>query len=101
MPESRIIKTLTREIKEALSADTLPKTVSYYSTFKAQAHGHAEGIIVRMTCYTAGFTGLPTPDSEIEKIVWLTSADSEDISPIDKIIFADLKNGSAAINRPW
>ena len=71
--------------------DILPETVSYYGTFEAQAHGHAEGIIVRMTCYTAGFTGVPAPDNEIEKIVWLTTADSEDISPVDKIIFADLK----------
>lgn len=85
------LQTLTREIKEELSVDILPETVSYYGTFEAQAHGHAEGIIVRMTCYTAGFTGVPAPDNEIEKIVWLTTADSEDISPVDKIIFADLK----------
>lgn len=84
------LQTLVREIKEELSVDILPETVKPYGIFEAQAHGHAEGIVVRMTCYTADFSGTLQPDNEIAEMVWLTTADSESISPVDKLIFADL-----------
>lgn len=88
------IQTLVREIKEELSVDILPETATLYGIFEAQAHGHAEGIIVRMTCYTADFSGSLHPDNEIAEMVWLTTADMRSISPVDKLIFADLnKNG--------
>ena len=44
-----------------------------------------------MTCYTAEFIGELKADSEIAEIVWLTTADIETVSPVDKLIFADLK----------
>ena len=85
------LQTLVREIREELCVEIREDTVRYYGTFEAQAHGHAEGVLVRMTCYTADFTGTPRPDHEIAEIVWLTTADIEKISPVDKLIFQDLK----------
>lgn len=41
-------QTLVREIKEELSADIIPVSIKYYGTFMTQAHGKAEGMIVRM-----------------------------------------------------
>lgn len=88
------LQTLVREIKEELSVDILPETAKPYGIFEAQAHGHAEGIVVRMTCYTADFSGTLQPDNEIAEMVWLTTANMWRISPVDKLIFADLhKNG--------
>ncbi len=84
------LQTLAREIKEELSVAILEPTVSYLGTYQAQAHGHAEGILVQMTCYTAEYEGELKADSEIAEIVWLTTEDMEDISPVDQIIFADL-----------
>lgn len=84
------LQTLVREIKEELSVDIFPETAELYGIFEAQAHGHAEGIIVRMTCYTATFSGSLRPDNEIAEMVWLTTADTDSISPVDKLIFADL-----------
>ncbi len=49
-------QTLIREVKEELSVDIQKETIQYYGTFEAQAHGKAEGIIVKMTCYTAGYS---------------------------------------------
>lgn len=89
--EETDLETLVREIKEELSVDIDISSASYYGTFEAQAHGHKEGILVRMTCYTADFCGKLTPSHEIEEIGWLTSADMDHISPVDKLIFADLK----------
>lgn len=84
------IETLVREIKEELTVDIIPETAKLYGVFEAQAHGKAEGVIVRMTCYTADFTGNVAASSEIEELRWLTTADMEIISPVDKLIFADL-----------
>lgn len=84
------IETLIREVKEELMVDILPETAKLYGIFEAQAHGKAEGVIVRMTCYTADFTGSIAAASEIEELRWLTTADKDIISPVDKLIFADL-----------
>lgn len=50
----------------------------------------AEGILVKMTCYMAEFNGQLQANSEIQEINWLSYADLEKISPVDKLIFKDL-----------
>ncbi len=83
---------LVREIKEELTVDLLPETLSYLGTFKAQAHGKPEGVFVQMTCYTGNYKGELKPSSEIEEMAWLTSdTDPNLLSPVDRIIFAYLK----------
>lgn len=84
------IETLVREVKEELSVDIVESSAKFYGVFEAQAHGKAEGVIVKMTCYTAEFAGELKADSEIAEIVWLTTEDIESVSPVDKLIFADL-----------
>lgn len=84
------IETLIREVKEELTVDIHPETVKRYGSFEAQAHGKAEGVIVRMTCYTADFTGSIEAASEIEEFRWLTTANMDIVSPVDILIFADL-----------
>lgn len=84
-------ETLIRECKEELTIDINKDTIKYYGTFEAQAHGKAEGILVKMTCYTADFEGKLQPDSEIQEIRWLDYSNlSVKISPVDKLIFKDL-----------
>jgi len=83
-------ETLIRECKEELSINIIKDTIQYYDTFEAQAHGKAEGILVRMKCYTAEFEGKIKANSEIQEIRWLDYNDLDKISPVDKIIFKDL-----------
>lgn len=84
-------ETLIRECKEELTIDILKDTIKYYGTFEAQAHGKAEGVLVKMTCYTAEFNGTLKPDSEIEEIKWLDYSNlNVKISPVDELIFKDL-----------
>ncbi|GAB3798822.1 hypothetical protein GCM10027605_11150 [Micromonospora zhanjiangensis] len=68
----------------------VPASATHLGTFSAQAHGHPDGLLVRMTCYGADFTGDLRPDSEIEELVWLTHADRHRVSPVDQIIFDHL-----------
>ncbi|MBQ4051449.1 MAG: NUDIX domain-containing protein [Oscillospiraceae bacterium] len=85
------LETLVREAKEELSVDIIGSTARFYGVFEAQAHGKEEGVVVKMTCYTAEYTGELRADSEIAELAWLTSEDMESVSPVNKLIFADLK----------
>ena len=78
---------LIREIKEELSVDLIPDRISYLGTFEAQAHGQAEGVAVRMTCYQGPYLGELRPAAEIEEAVWFRHADRTRSSPVDRIIF--------------
>lgn len=81
---------LTREVKEELSVDILPETITPYGVFAAQAHGKPEGTVVRMTCYTAKYIGEFIPSSEIEKIDYFVSQQKDKCSAVDHLIFDDL-----------
>ncbi len=89
-PGESDIDTLVREIDEELSITIIPATATHVGTYQAQAHGHAEGIIVRMTCYTADHHGVPAPSGEIEEVTWLGYADRGRVSPVDQVIFDHL-----------
>lgn len=82
---------LIREIKEELNVELDKNTLQFVGEFKAQAHGHPEGTIVQMTCYTGAYTGTIQATSEIEEVIWLTYADKDKIAPVDKLIFDYLK----------
>ena len=84
-------ETLIRECKEELTIEINKDTIKYYGTFQAQAHGKAEGVIVKMTCYMAEFNGNLQANSEIQEIRWLDYSNlNVKISPVDKLIFKDL-----------
>ncbi len=83
---------LIREVKEELTIDLKKDSIRYYGTFEAQAHGKPEGTIVRMTCFTGDFEGNLKPAGEIDKINFLDSSTKEPLSPVDYLIFDDLKS---------
>jgi 8-oxo-dGTP diphosphatase len=87
------VQTLVREIREELDVVIRPDSATHVGTFEAQAHGHASGVAVRMTCYAADYQGTLTPSSEIAEIVWLSYADRDRVSPVDQIIFDRLHSG--------
>jgi 8-oxo-dGTP diphosphatase len=82
---------LIREIKEELGVDLRPETLAYLGQFDAQAHGKQQGVIVRMTCYTADYVGTITPLSEIEDVAWLSYIDKARTSAVTHLIFDWLK----------
>lgn len=84
-------ETLVREIEEELSVQILPETIAEFGSFEAPAHGKAEGVLVRMTCLTADFTGELAPASEIEELAWLTYKDIDRVSAVSVIIMDKLR----------
>ncbi|PXX66812.1 ADP-ribose pyrophosphatase YjhB (NUDIX family) [Nocardia tenerifensis] len=84
------IQALLREIDEELSVSLDPNTIELFGVYEAQAHGHAEGVTVRMTCYRADYHGTLAPGNEIEELAWLSYADRHRVSPVDQLILDDL-----------
>ncbi|GLY35148.1 DNA mismatch repair protein MutT [Amycolatopsis sp. NBRC 101858] len=84
-------ETLVREIREELTVAITEPTIAPAGVFEAQADGKASGVLVRMTCFTAEYTGTLAASSEIEEIAWLGYADRERVSAVDKIIFDHLR----------
>ncbi|WIV62084.1 NUDIX hydrolase [Amycolatopsis nalaikhensis] len=83
-------ETLVREIREELGVEITPSTISPAGTFEGQAHGHAEGVHVRTTAYSADYQGNLRACSEIEEIAWLGYADRPRVSLVAQMIFDHL-----------
>jgi 8-oxo-dGTP pyrophosphatase MutT (NUDIX family) len=93
-PGETDVQTLVREVREELDVVIAPASAAPAGIFRAQAHGHADGTEVKMTCYTGDYQGTLTPSSEIDELIWLTYADRDRVSPVDQIIFDHLhQNG--------
>ncbi|MDQ7906346.1 NUDIX domain-containing protein [Phytohabitans sp. ZYX-F-186] len=90
-PGESDVDTLVREVGEELSVAIAPESAAHLGTFEAQAHGHAAGTLVRMTCYTAGYAGDLRASSEIAEVLWLTYRDRDRVSPVDQVIFDHLR----------
>ncbi|MFR9725483.1 NUDIX hydrolase [Streptomyces sp. MS19] len=89
-PGESDIETLTREVREELTVSLVPGTAEHVGTYTAAAHGHPDGTLVTMACYTARYEGTLTASSEIEEIAWLRLADRDRTAPVDHAVFDDL-----------
>ncbi|TKK86389.1 NUDIX domain-containing protein [Herbidospora galbida] len=89
-PGETDLDTLVREIREELTVTIAPGTAVLVGVFEAGAHGRTDGVIVRITCYTADHEGEPTPGGEIAELAWLTYADRDRVSPANQAVFDHL-----------
>ncbi|MFC2148800.1 NUDIX domain-containing protein [Bacteroidota bacterium] len=78
---------LSREIKEELQVTLDISSLKFMGIFEARAHGIQPGVMVRMSCYTGGYTGELCPDFEISEMVWLSYSDKNMVAEVDKLIF--------------
>lgn len=90
-------ETLVREVREELSADIVGPSVAFLGEFAAQAHGHPEGVQVRMRCYVADLAGDIRADNEIAEVAWFAHDRREDVSFVDGLVFDHL----LATGRLW
>ena len=80
-------QTLLREIKEELTVDLNPASLVLAGIFEAPAHGHAAGVLVRMSCYYAAYTGRLQAAAEIAEFTWFTYRHRPQVSAVDQLIF--------------
>lgn len=81
---------LIREVKEELAVDIIPDTIRPYGVFEAPAHNKPAGTIVRLTCYTADFTGELTASAEVAEIRFMTYTEAADTTEAGQLVFEDL-----------
>ncbi|AHH93794.1 NUDIX domain-containing protein [Kutzneria viridogrisea] len=86
-PGESDLDTLVREIREELAVDIAAETARPMGVFTAQADRQREGVLVRMSCYAAEYSGEIAASNEIAEVAWLTYADRERVAPVDKLIF--------------
>jgi 8-oxo-dGTP diphosphatase len=91
-PGETELDALVREIKEELSVDLIPRTASHLATYRAQAHGQADGVAVVMSCYTADYQGTPVASREIAELGWFGYADRQLVAPVDQLLFDSLRD---------
>lgn len=84
-------ESLVRELREELSVELVTNTLKRMHVFEAQAHGRPPGTMLKMTCYTGEFNGVPKPSSEVEEIAWLDCADFDRLTDVGRLIFSWLK----------
>jgi 8-oxo-dGTP diphosphatase len=82
---------LVREVSEELSVTLDPASMQFIGVFEAQAHAHARGVMVRMTCYAANYSGTIQASSEIEAIRWFKYEERRELVGVDKLIFDHLR----------
>jgi len=78
---------LVREVREELGVDLQLESIIPLGIFEAQADGYPQGVSVRLSCFTASYSGRLKPLSEVLELVWLTHADKNLIAPADRRIF--------------
>ncbi len=81
------LQTLLREIAEELTVALHPETVRHVGTYQAD---QPPGAVVRMSCYTADYSGTLTASSEIDELAWFCYADRHQVPPVDQLLFDDL-----------
>jgi 8-oxo-dGTP diphosphatase len=81
------LQTLLREIAEELTVALRPETVRHTGIYQAD---HPDGTVVRMSCYTAEYSGALAASSEIDELTWFGYADRPRVPPVDRLLFDDL-----------
>ena len=91
-PGESDVEALLREITEELTVTLVHATIQHAGTYEAhQPGGPSDGALVRMSCYTGGYSGTLAPSSEIDELAWFTYADHPRVPPVDQMLFDDLK----------
>lgn len=85
------LQTLVREVDEELTVTLDPSSAASVGLFEAPADARDDGLMVRMRCYTANHTGEITPSNEIAEIDWLTLADVDRVSSVDRLVMEHLR----------
>ncbi|MDM9630979.1 NUDIX hydrolase [Robiginitalea aurantiaca] len=78
---------VVRETKEEMGVSLKAESIEFLGVFEAQADGQPPGILVRLSCYTALYSGDLKPSSEVREIVWLTYSDRHLVAPADQLVF--------------
>jgi 8-oxo-dGTP diphosphatase len=81
------LQTLLRETAEELTVALRPETARHVGTYQA---AQPDRTVVRMSCYTAEYSGTLAASSEIDELAWFGYADRPRVPAVDQLLFDDL-----------
>ena len=81
---------LCREVKEELSVDIQPDTIQHLTTLHPEVIGKP-GTFFNMICYTADYDGKLQPNSEIQKIDFISHKDKNLVAQGGSLLLNYLK----------
>jgi 8-oxo-dGTP diphosphatase len=70
------MQTIVREIREELDCEIDPHSLAFVATFKDRKAGAGRDMVC-VSLYRAALSGMPTPSSEIQELVWCHPADAQ------------------------
>lgn len=91
-PGESDLETLVRELEEELTVTVDPGSAEHVGTFEALADARTDGLLVRLTCYTAAHTGTFAASREIDELAWITSVDGDRVSAVDRLVLTHLRD---------
>ncbi len=91
-PGESDLETLVRELEEELTVTVDPGSAEHVGTFEALADARTDGLLVRLTCYTAAHTGTFAASREIDELAWITSVDGDRVSAGDRLVLTHLRD---------
>ena len=80
---------LVRELEEEFSVQTDEQDFVWFGEFTAQAAGQEDRVVHMKVWIVNKWVGEPKPSSEVEKIAWVTSANTDNL-PIGSIFLHDV-----------
>ena len=84
-------QTLVLEIREELAVELDQASLGFFGEYTAQADAHPAGVMVRLRCWLGDFAGEPVASSEIAEVGWLRGDEDDQVSPVDRLLLADLR----------
>lgn len=86
------IAALVREAGEETGVFLLPGSITHLFTFEGPGHGKAEGMTMKMICYTADYRGRLAPHNEVVELAWFTTADMHRTTDLGRTILQWFKD---------
>jgi 8-oxo-dGTP diphosphatase len=90
-PGETELEALVREVREEAGVELVPESIKFVHKFDGPCHGYPAGTVLSMKVYTGEWRGELTPSTEVEEIVWFTSADAPRTTDMGKTILAWFK----------
>jgi 8-oxo-dGTP diphosphatase len=88
-PGESDVAALCREVREELTVELDPATLTLVTVVTAAAHGYPFGRQVRMTCYAAdpaAGSPDPRPTAEVTELRWLSMAERPLAAPAGQVV---------------
>ncbi|MCW2902468.1 MAG: hydrolase [Streptosporangiaceae bacterium] len=76
---------LSREVREEVGVELRTGTLRPLGVIEAPAHDQPDGVRVRMACFTAAHTGMPTAGGEIDECVLVGPDERKLLAPASRL----------------